>query len=455
MFKAMEGRSASLGSIPRFRISRQSWAACLSSLLPGGLWRQVATRDPRRSDSRTRWSAKYLLLVWILMGWSVQPQATTRFDEAFSTLSRLYWRRRRSGRTYQGFVKASASWTTEALHALWRRLQKKLIARMQQATRWADWTVLVADGSRFDATRTRSNEKALKHVGVEKTRPQWGVTLLMHLPTGLLWDWRQGRAIDSERGQLRDMLDDLPEKTLLLADAGFTGFDLMQELARRGVTFLIRCGSNITLLVEDARTKIEGVHGSKRVYLWPKNRRSQPPLELRLIVFKHRKQRVCLLTNALDTHILSRSMASDLYRARWGVEIGYREIKQSLDRRQLKTRSARLGEAELAGSIVAWALLRLQACLLMGRHMFRLSMAIALRVQRSVLEYVRFGCSTAWFAEQMCRSLRDEYERKRPKKARDWPHKKKDSPPKPPLLRTCTNYELTRIQAFQNRITQA
>lgn len=455
MFKAMEGRSASLGSIPRFRISRQSWSACLSSLLPGGLWRQVATSDPRRSDLRTRWSAKYLLLAWIVMGWSVQPQATARFHEARSILSRLYWRRRRSGRTYQGFVKASASWTAKALHTLWRRLQTRLIVRMQQATQWADWTVLAADGSRFDAPRTRSNQQTLKRVGVEKTRPQWGVTLLMHLPTGLLWDWRQGPAIDSERSQLRAMLDDLPEKTLLLADAGFTGFDLMQELTRRGITFLIRCGSNTTLLVEDACAKIETVRGSKCVYLWPKNRRSQSPLHLRLIVLKHRRRHVCLLTNALDSHILTRSMASDLYHARWGVEIGYRELKQSLDRRQLKTCSARLGEAELAGAIVAWALLRLQACLLMGRQMLRLSIARALRVQRRVMDSVRFGCSTTWFASQMRQALRDEYERKRPKKARDWPHKKDSSPPGAPLLRMLTNYESTRIQALQNRTAQA
>ena len=388
------------------------------------------------------------------MGWSVLTQATARFNEARSILSKLYWRRRRSGRTYQGFVKASSSWVTEALHTLWRQLQKKLIVRMQQATRWADWTVLVADGSHFDAPRTRSNEKTLEHVGVEKTRPQWGVTLLMHLPTGLLWDWRQGRAIDSERGQLRDMLDELPEKTLLLADAGFTGFDLMQELDRRGVTFLIRCGSNTTLLVEDACTKIEGVRGKKRVYLWPKNSRGQSPLELRLIVFKHRRQRVCLLTNVLEAHILTRSMAGDLYRARWGVEIGYRELKQSLDRRQLKTRSAQSGETELAGSIIAWALLRLQACLLMGRRMFRLSMAMALRVQRRVLESVRFGCPTGWFASQMRQALRDDYQRKRPKKARNWPHKKKSSPPGTPPLRTLTSYESMRIQAFKNSLAK-
>jgi hypothetical protein len=147
MFKAMEGRSASLGPIPRFRFSRQCWPSFLSSLLPAWLWRGVAAGDPRPPDLRRRWSVKYILLAWIVMGWSIQSQASARFNEAREVLSRLHWRRRRSGKTYQGLVKASLPWATKALHTLWRQMRPGLLERMHGAARWADWTVLAADGS--------------------------------------------------------------------------------------------------------------------------------------------------------------------------------------------------------------------------------------------------------------------------------------------------------------------
>ena len=44
-----------------------------------------------------------------------------------------------------------------------------------------------------------------------------------HLPTGCVWDWRQGPGTASERQHLRAMLDTLPPRSLVVADAGFVG----------------------------------------------------------------------------------------------------------------------------------------------------------------------------------------------------------------------------------------
>src|SRR5439155_757713 len=70
--------------------------------------------------------------------------------------------------------------------------------------------------------------------------PQVWVTALVHLSTGLLWAWRLGRGRASERNHLVHLLPTLPRSALLVADAGYVGYTLMQTLLRRQILFLIR-----------------------------------------------------------------------------------------------------------------------------------------------------------------------------------------------------------------------
>jgi hypothetical protein len=108
--------------------------------------------------------------------------------------------------------------------------------------------LLAVDGSRVECPRTAANERAFGCGGRKKTTPQQWVTTIFHVATGLLWDWRRGRADAAERTDLRQMLGGLPERTLLLADAGFTGFDLLRKILSAGHDFIVRVGSNVRVL---------------------------------------------------------------------------------------------------------------------------------------------------------------------------------------------------------------
>ena len=57
---------------------------------------------------------------------------------------------------------------------------------------------------------------------------------------------------------LADMIADLPLGTLLVADAGDAGFDLIKCLIEARVDFLIRCGGNVRLLVDGTCQQIMG-----------------------------------------------------------------------------------------------------------------------------------------------------------------------------------------------------
>jgi hypothetical protein len=196
------------------------------------------------------------------------------------------------------------------------------------------------DGSRIDASRTRRNEKALGKAARDKSHPQWWITRLIHLPTKMMWDWQQGPGTSSERAHLREMIPSLPKGSLrtlpprsartTVGDIGFGGFDLLWELSSGQVAFVIRCGGNSTLLVTHPRQGIERKGDVRYVYLWPKNRLRKKPLRLRLMVLKDHGKRVYLLTNVMETTRLSRRMAGEFYRARWGIEVEYRGLKQTL-----------------------------------------------------------------------------------------------------------------------------
>ena len=73
---------------------------------------------------------------------------------------------------------------------------------------------------------------------------------MYHMGAGLPWDWRTGAGTVSQRTHLRSMLDVLPASSLVVADTGFTGYELLQAILKRNLSFLIRVGANTTLLTD-------------------------------------------------------------------------------------------------------------------------------------------------------------------------------------------------------------
>jgi len=371
---------------------------------------------------------------------------TERFREAGEFLRASFPCRRRSGKSYQGLTQATRRLGPNVFHRFWECLRPTIPKRIGQAWTWFGWVVMAVDGSRIDAPRTRRNEKALRRAGRDKTHPQWWITWITHLPTNLIWDWRKGPGNSAERVHLRQMIGSLPKPLLLVADAGFGGFDLLSKLARAKIDFLIRCGANTTLLVEGACQRMMREGGQQYVYLWPKHRRRKKPLRLRLIVLKRRGKRVYLLTNVLESTRLSRPMASKIYAARWGVETEYRALKQTMGRRKVLAKTPGPGAMELAGNILALAMLMLQAAIVLAERITRLSVALALKVIRQAIECVRWIGRCRQFWAYLRAAVRDEYRRHSSKRARDWPHKKKDAPPGSPQLRRLNRQEKAQIE---------
>ncbi len=418
---------------------------CLSH---GPLFSAVAALNPRkRRPGSTRWSLRNVVFQALLMVFEEGRSLNDRFLNARACLTGFFPGERRPGVTYQGFIKAQRRVSpamVEAMMARLRAVHRRLAGKHEE--RWG-WLAFACDGSRVEAPRTAKNQAAFGRAGRKKTGPQLSLTTLYHMGTGLPWDWRIGAGTESERAHLRAMLATLPEGALIVCDAGFTGYDLLREILHGGRSFLVRIGSNVRLLSDLLDVDIE--QQGEVVWLWPADKRAQPPLELRLIRFPPRSgtsEGMYLLTNVLDHERLPEEAAASLYQMRWGVEVFYRGFKRTLDQHKLRSDAPEQAMWELRWAMIAYLLLGLmtvEGIIAGGHDPLSMSVAGALRIVRRAMH--RDG-SLRWrrrgdLRVLLARARKDEYRRSSSKQARDWPRKKREKPPGRPRIRAATPSE--------------
>lgn len=153
-------------------------------------------------------------------------------------------------------INTTAGVGLDLFHRFWQRLRVRVPQRVGGYWTGSGSTVFAVDGSRVATPRAQADERALGRAARHKNPPQGWITRLIHLLTKLLWDWRQGPGHGSERAHLRQRHPTLPPGSLLVADIGFGGFDLLADLSRHQASFLIRCGGNGTLLVDRTRQQM-------------------------------------------------------------------------------------------------------------------------------------------------------------------------------------------------------
>lgn len=380
----------------------------------------------------------------MLMAWGEQTHLVERFHAVTSFLQQTckHWR---LGVSYEGWVTALAREQQRLVPFVVQRLRRHMQS-MTDHQRCGRWEAYAVDGSEFVCPRTEENQRAMGEVGKPNGMPLVSLTTLYHLRLGLPWALRVGPGTDSERSHLRDMVGELPSGSLLVADAGFVGYDLCCSLLAQKQHFLLRVGGNIHLLNElgyDCE-----VHG-RTVYLWPMDRQkeNQPPLELRLIVCQDEgKQPVYLLTSLLDPDQLTDGEASELYRLRWGIEVFYRTTKQTMERHVLRSRTPENCYLELTWTVLGVWLLQLMTVRRVvdaGYDPSEASPAQARTLVRRVLRHERPSHRTRRALSRLLADCRqDRYDRKAAKASRDYPRKKRHKPPGPPKIKSPTEEQM-------------
>ena len=363
-------------------------------------------------DRRVRWTPRLLTITAVLMVWQKAAALRDAFASAWDLTVEMHPSRRRPGHTFQGLCNALRRQTPQTMARLKPALREQTRRRCGRRWRWRRWAVVIADGTRLNCCRTAANERVLLCAGKDRTGPQIMLTSIYHAHSGLLLDWRRGPGTDAERTHLRQMIADLPRRSLLIADAGFTGYALMKELIQAGHDFLIRVGANTTLLRD---LEYNQSRGDQTVYLWPSQYRNQEPLKLRLIRFRRGKQQVCLLTS-VDSKQLSHQEARALYKKRWGIEVAYRSFKQTMAKRKMLSRTPDLALLEADWALVGlWMLGLMAARQVKPSNLDRLSVAKSLHAVRRAMAWrrrripaggLRDSCARLWWTAMIAKAAK-------------------------------------------------
>jgi hypothetical protein len=422
------------------RSPRRRLRAALQRLLP----RDVLAGLPAHGN--TRWALPTLAALAVVWAWAGEATLTDRFELARQALA--HWQPLAYLATsYQGFVQALATHHQALVAAVAGRLRALMAAPGPWGT-VAGWQCFVADSSKVAVPWTAANEADLGKAGRKPKgdkcrraetdlRPQLLVTLLWHLGWQLPWGWAHGGVAANERGLLRGLLALLPRGALLIADAGFTGYEFWQAVLANGQQLLVRVGANVRLLRDLVPGAVVEVDG-ERVWLWPDGRREagRPPLELRLLRLTAGRQTVWLVTSVLDPGRLTDAQAAALYRARWGVECQFRALKQTFERRKLHSYTPEHARLELDWSLLGLWLLGLlakQELAAAGTAPGRHSPAAALRLVRREVRRWYNGREQLDVAE-LARAVTDDYRRTASKRARHDQRKKRDPAPGEPKI---------------------
>lgn len=400
-------------------------------------------------NSKICWTPRLIVICAILMVWSNAQTLKDRFADARLATVAMYSSRRRPGKTAEGFIAILCKHSGALVELVCQTLRAAV--REIAGRNWTveGWLVFAADGTRVECPMTRANEKGFGCAGKGKTTPQQFLTMLLHLGTGLPWAWIRGHSRSSERRHLGRMVKRLPRESMLVADAGFTGYELLRSVMAAGGQFLIRVGSNVRLL---KKLGYRFKENDGIVYLWPEKQRNKPPLMLRLIVLHDGKKIVHLLSSVLKESQLSNGSASVIYRRRWGIELYYRTLKQTMGKTKLLSDSPRQARVELDWSVVAlWilGLMTVSRLIASGRDPAGCSLAHALRVVRDAMRNIHRHCRRGILASRLRQAVLDKYRRTSRKKARHWPHKKTQQPPGTPKMRTASREERAAAQAFR------
>lgn len=435
----------------------------------------------------TTWIPESLVWLALCWAWSESSNLTDAFRQATTCCQVITNGSALS--TYQGFMGALVRWTDPLMSVLWPVLHQRMQQMGGRFWHTGGWIPIAFDGSRSTAPRSKANEKAFcaarskraaakalknkkrkKNANVKSRaknkdnqphaqEPQVWITMLWHMGLRLPWMWRLGPSNSSERGHVMEMLNegDFPENTLFCGDAGFVGYALWASLMGRGMHFLVRVGANVSLLTEMADYRIQK---NRIVLCWPRTAQqlNLPPLRLRLVKVKVGKTDMWMLTNVMQQTNLTNAQIVTLYKLRWGIEIEFRGLKQTLNRAKLRCRNNHRLLAELN-----WSLMAMTVAELFGlkeqlaspppqrnsddRDVSRpdprrLSLANTIRALRSCLTHLQ---DVPPRGEDLPRCLRlaltDGYRRQLPKRARYRPPNPHKKPLGDPQMRKVSHQE--------------
>lgn len=426
----------------RQRRRARSLMGSMRNLLTGEVFKQVRNVSKRRKSPR--WDLHPLLWILLLTTYCCGDSLPERFEAAKGFYVACCPKRKRPGKSFAGFEKAITKLPMPILRALAAGIRGRFQAIFQERWMVGDFIPFGCDGTRQNCPRTEELERRLGSGGKEGSSPTIWNTSIVHLTLGIPFCWLLGKGSKpSERSHLLSMLCWLPRAALIVADAGYVGYEVVATMMTK-VAFLIRMSSNATFYSEANEPLDQFREGI--VYYWPKTQQKEgkPPLRGRLMRIHsvRHKTDVWLFTNVENPQQLSLETAATCYRWRWENEGFFRTYKRTLKKATLMGRTVAQVHREAEASMIATQLLLCQGAMAMPPAP-KDSLPVMCSPRRVLLEARRDISArkepTEPFAARITRARRECRVRTSAKEKREWPRRKPHTAPHPPILLTLTD----------------
>jgi len=231
-------------------------------------------------------------------------------------------------------------------------------------THWHGLLVFMGDGTYLQMQDTKSiREKyEVKHNGVASNGyPQGLLEAIIERGTGQVYSFKLSNRHTSELSLFYDMLDDMPQKSLLLLDDLYNCYEIISKCIRLGVEMVVPAKRERNYeLVEKLGEgdEIINIKTPKNRSKWNKiNEKSGKRMVRRIECKSPEGNDYVLLTTILDRSITKEEIHL-LYLTRWDVEIGIREVKTVMDINVLRSKTPEMALKELSTSLATYNLLR-------------------------------------------------------------------------------------------------
>jgi hypothetical protein len=434
----------------RERKKAKNLAASVRDFLTPTVMRQVRKSMSRRK--KPRWDLYPLIHVLLVMTWCCGDSLPEKFETARGFYVVCCPKRKRPGKSFQGFEKAVRRLPMPVLRSLAEAVRGRIKVLLGDRLLFGGFIPLGCDGTKHECPRTEELERRLstvckqKVVGESSSAPTIWNTSIVHLTLGIPWCWRWGKGKkSSERTHLIQMLPLLPRLALIVTDAGYVGYEVIRVLLEKDVFFLMRMSSQATFYTENEEPLESFQEGI--AYYWPHKYRAtgKPPLRGRLICVRseRRKINVWLFTNVEDPNQLSLAHASKLYRLRWESEGFFRTYKRTLKKVKLMSRTVRSIHREAEASMIATQIMLCLGASAMPAPSSPKRLPV-MSSPRKVLLEIRHDLKGRQrkgkpFSKRIAKHQRERRDRRTEKEKREWARRKTHKPPQPPKVLRITS----------------
>ena len=234
---------------------------------------------------------------------------------------------------------------------------------------WHDLQVFAVDGALL---RTQDTPELREHFGSGNTStdrqtpfPMMRLVALMNVRSHLILDAQLSPYRRSEMRLADEFLQQIPDHSVTLFDKGFWSADLMLSLSGVGTNrhWLTPARKN---LVSEEIVRYGKHDRLVRMKVSPQARKRNPGLpthwEVREVSYEVQGKLKTVMTS-LPVSTYSTTAVAKLYQQRWEIELGFRDIKSSMQQNAMTLRSKKIDLVyqEVWGLLLAYNVIRREA----------------------------------------------------------------------------------------------